>query len=87
MSIEMIHYLKTWPPYFEEVYQGKKNFELRKNDRNFQIGDILVLQEWTAETEQYTGREIAKKVEYVLEGGSLGLEEGYVIMALSMVEL
>jgi hypothetical protein len=82
----MTHHLKTWPPFFEEVDQGKKNFELRKNDRNFQLGDILVLQEWTADTEQYTGRAITKKVEYILEGGSLGLERGYVIMALSDVE-
>jgi len=81
----MTHHLKTLPPYFEEVYQGKKNFELRKNDRNFQLGDILVLHEWTADTEQYTGREIAKKVAYILEGGSLGLEKGYVIMALSEI--
>lgn len=82
----MIHYLKTWPQYFEEVYRGKKNFELRKNDRNFQFGDILVLHEWSAETEQYTGREITKKVGYILEGGSLGLEEGFVIMALFDME-
>jgi hypothetical protein len=79
----MTHHLKTWPQYFEEVYNGKKNFELRKNDRGFQIGDVLVLKEWSSETQDYTGRKISKKVEYALEGGSLGLEKGYVIMALS----
>jgi len=79
----MTHRLKTWPQYFEEVYSGKKNFELRKNDRNYNVGDILILEEWDSELRDYSGRRISKKVEYILEGGSLGLEKGYVIMALS----
>jgi hypothetical protein len=79
----MTHYLKTWPQYFEDVFNGKKTFELRRNDREFQLGDILILKEWEQDTCRYTGRQVSKKVEYILEGGSLGLEKGYVIMALS----
>ncbi len=82
----MTHHLKTWPEYFEEVFNGKKNFELRKDDRGFRVGDILVLKEYDSKSERYTGREISKKVNYILEGGSLGLEKGYVVMALSDIE-
>jgi len=32
-----IHYLKTINPYFVEVLLGYKNFELRKNDRDFRV--------------------------------------------------
>ena len=35
----MIHALKTLPEYFEAVLENKKTFELRKNDRDFKVGD------------------------------------------------
>ena len=35
--------LKILPEYFEAVKSGKKTFELRKNDRDFCVGDILIL--------------------------------------------
>lgn len=40
------HDLKTWPKYYEQVVSGLKPFELRKNDRNYQPGDYLILREW-----------------------------------------
>lgn len=40
------HELKLDDKYFDEVKSGKKNFEIRKNDRNFQVGDILELRRW-----------------------------------------
>ena len=39
----MEHELKIYPKYFEDVISGKKTFEVRKNDRKFNIGDILIL--------------------------------------------
>ncbi len=37
------HELKLDIKYFDDVKNGKKNFEIRKNDRNYQVGDILEL--------------------------------------------
>ena len=34
----MTHELKTYPKYFQETIEGNKPFEIRKNDRNFQVG-------------------------------------------------
>lgn len=76
----MIHDLKILPEYFEAVLKGVKTFELRKNDRNFKTEDMLKLREYS--NGQYTGREVLKRVTYILEGGSYGLEEGYVILAI-----
>jgi ASC-1-like (ASCH) protein len=78
----MKHALKVWPEYYQDIESGKKPFELRKNDRDFKQGDILLLQEWDPKTGKYTRNEIELLVSYILEGGQFGLEEGYVIMAL-----
>lgn len=37
------HILKTVEPYFSAVLSGEKTFEVRRNDRAFQKGDVLVL--------------------------------------------
>lgn len=92
------HELKIFPRYFKAVQDGSKTFELRKNDRDFKVGDILVLKEFksrlldnTGPTEVvieeggYTGREISKRISYILEGGQFGLRKGYSILALGEV--
>lgn len=40
------HLLKTWPNCFEAVRFGRKRFEWRRDDRGFEVGDILVLKRW-----------------------------------------
>jgi len=40
------HILKCWPEYFEAIGQGRKTFEVRENDRNYQEGDSLELREF-----------------------------------------
>lgn len=82
-SDERRHRLKLAKMFFDAVDTGKKSFELQKNDRNYQIGDILELQEMSAGEE--TGRVTEKQVIYILEGFR-GLEEGYCILGISEVE-
>lgn len=77
-----IHELKTWKEYFEEVFMGRKTFEVRKNDRNFKKGDIIILKEWDNETDDYTGRQMERGVSYILQGGQFGIDNGFVVMAL-----
>ena len=82
-SDERRHRLKLAKMFFDAVDTGKKSFELRKNDRNYQIGDILELHEMSDGEE--TGRVTEKQVIYILEGFK-GLEEGYCILGLSEAE-
>lgn len=50
MTEPRIHSLKTWPEPFQALVDGRKTFELRKNDRGFMVGDQLQLREWDPAT-------------------------------------
>lgn len=80
-----IHELKTWQEYFVAVSAGIKNFEIRKNDRNYEPYDELLLKEWDHKKEEYTGRILHRRIDYILHGGQFGVEEGYCIMEISKV--
>lgn len=61
-----IHKLKSWPAFFNEIIEDKKRHDMRRNDdREFEIGDILLLQEWDNNIEAYTGKECEVKVTYI----------------------
>ncbi len=74
-----VHELKILPRYFSY----DKNFELRKNDRGFEVGDIVVLREWSSD-DGYTGRYSIRVIQYILENvKEYGLADGYCILGLS----
>ena len=75
----MEHRLKILPQFYTAVADGRKTFELRKDDRGFAGGDSLVLCEWDGEA--YTGRELRFDIGYMLEGYE-GLAPGYAILGL-----
>jgi hypothetical protein len=80
------HELKTWPGPFEEMWQGRKLFEFRLNDRGYAVGDVLYLQEWDPTVERYTGRHIEAHVPYLLLGPAFGLPKDYVVMSAKVVQ-
>ena len=64
-----VHSLKCWPEFFQAVKSGAKPFEIRYNDRGYQVGDWLELHEFDPETREYTAEEpITREVTYVLAG-------------------
>ena len=79
------HMLKTIPPFFEQITSGKKKFEIRKNDRDFKVGDYLQLREYDSVTKEYTERETNRIVTHIMrkEGVPFGLREGYCIMSIT----
>lgn len=61
------HELKCVPPYFQDVVDGTKPFEVRLNDRHFQIGDKIILREFlTGEYVGFTGRICEVNITYIL---------------------
>ena len=71
---------KILPIYFDAVEEGQKNFEIRKDEDDVQVGDRLVLCEWK-EDYGYTGRYATRKIKYVLRNmPEYGLKDGYCII-------
>ncbi|EAC8001172.1 DUF3850 domain-containing protein [Listeria monocytogenes] len=70
-----VHKLKILPEFFEKKRTLVKAFEIRKNDRNFKVGDTLVLQEF--DNDEYTGREYWEDVVYITDYLQ---KEGIVVM-------
>jgi hypothetical protein len=63
----MLHELKTWPFYYQAVKSGKKTFEVRRNDRFFQVGDILHLREYSIERDEFTGDSLYFEVTFIAD--------------------
>lgn len=88
------HHLKTWPEHFALVWNGRKPFEVRVNDRDYRVGDVLCCHEWVPEdrhesdlygvarrtAEGYTGRSAWGEVLHV--ASDLGVERGCVVMGV-----
>ena len=78
-----VHYLKIKEEYYRDVMIGLKTFELRKNDRGFQVGDILMLIKLDDKGNE-TDQVIRKKITYILKDcPQYGLKEGYAILGIS----
>jgi len=75
----MIHELKILPVFFADVISGKKTFEIRKNDRPFQEGDLLALNEHDGQ--KYTGNSCLVYVDYVLPDVTY-VKEDMIIMSI-----
>jgi hypothetical protein len=79
------HALKVWSEFFDDVLFCRKKFEVRKNDRDFKVNDTLLLQDWDKNKNQYSGRETAFQVTYILYGGQFGIEPGYCVMSIKPI--
>ena len=93
------HELKIWPAPFEAVVDRSKRHEIRRADRPFAVGDVLVLREWEPEREWtgdghrlmpqtdyngYTGRWVQVRVTYVTQPGTWGLPADLCVMTIAV---
>lgn len=79
----MFHFLKILPEYYRAVIERRKTFEVRKNDRPFAVGDIIVLQEYDPDyINKYTGRECRCVITYILNDPNY-CKDGFVIIGIN----
>lgn len=72
------HELKITPEHYRPVFTRHKTAELRNNDRQFEVDDVIVLREWREGT--YTGQSVVRKVIHVADVGSY--LPGYVLLSM-----
>ena len=86
------HRLKTNHDHFEAILGGIKSFEVRRDDRNFAVGDTLWLREWVAPTSfegsgHYTGRDLRAELVFKQPGGEgFGVGSGHCVMQFKINE-
>lgn len=76
------HELKIYQEYFEAVKDGRKKFEIRKNDRDYKVGDILVLLEYDKYYEAFTGEKITVEISYMPD---FPLKDDYVVLGIEEI--
>jgi len=76
------HELKSWIEYFEPVFNEIKTFEIRKNDRDYKVGDRLMLKEYDPDFGGYTGRYCFRTITYILSENPFIELNDYVILSL-----
>ncbi|WP_294408377.1 DUF3850 domain-containing protein [uncultured Ruminococcus sp.] len=89
------HDLKLNTEFCDAVLSGEKNFEVRKNDRGFQTGDLIKFTPTDGKIyrssdgttrEEYAEHEISGhtyKITYILNGW--GIKNGYVVLGIKEV--
>ncbi|MEK3988056.1 DUF3850 domain-containing protein [Paenibacillus sp. FSL K6-3166] len=78
----MIHGLKLVQPHFDAVWDRRKTFEVRKNDRDYNVGDELALNEYDPETQTYGERTAIREITDILSDPAY-VKEGYVILGIA----
>lgn len=78
----MNHTLKAWPEPFSDIWNGIKKCEIRRNDRNFKVNDLLLLNEYLP-SGTFTGRQIDARVTHIQAG--FGLPDGFVVLSIDVL--
>lgn len=87
------HYVKSWAHFFDAIEAGKKLHDLRKLDRDYKVGDFLVLQRYDNINGEYTGEEAKVEITYITSNkvpcafSSSALDRDYGIFSLKLLNV
>ncbi len=86
-----IHQVKSWPHLFQPLIDGQKKHDIRDmTERDYKVGDIMVLNEFDMATGKYTGRAAEAVITYITDRStpcamsSTVLERNYGILSLEI---
>ena len=81
------HVKKIQSKYFWDILNNNKRFEIRKNDCNYQVGDIVKLVEYNSDKQVETNSYIFVKITYILKDiPQYGLDKDYCIFGFIICE-
>lgn len=77
-----MHLLKIEECFYTAIVEGKKTCEVRKNDRDFQVGDHIVFTPVVLEQGQKNPYGAEVEITHVLPGGQYGIAKDYVVLSI-----
>lgn len=80
-----IHQVKEWPATYDETARNVNRIQFRKNDRNYQAGDVMVITLFDPLTCEYANSTVVKRIASVQE--SIHLPPGYVAMVIEPMSI
>jgi hypothetical protein len=86
------HVVKSWSHLFQPFLDGVKTHDIRIMDRDYKVGDKLILQEWDWKKKEYTGREAAAEITYITDVNSpcafspFALDNDFGILSIKKIE-
>lgn len=82
-----LHELKIKEEYFYAILRGEKTFELRKNDRDYQVGDLIHFMQ-TDGFEYFGHSKEIYQITYILKDvPEYGLDKDYCILGIKKLEI
>lgn len=84
----MLHQIKIKQCYLLHILEGRKTFEIRKNDRNYQVGDIIKFLPIEQEENNIYGfyPPVPKyEITYILSD-FVGLQKDYVCLSIKPIQ-
>ncbi len=84
----MKHTLKVMGKAYEDIKEGQQDFLIQFDEHDFQVGDILTIQEHKRETSHRgdpTGEEITRRIKFAIRICQ-GLQRGHVAIGLGEVK-
>jgi hypothetical protein len=89
--MEYDYEVKSWPWFFEEMISGRKMHDMRdKRDREYKVGDKMLLREFDPRTGDYTGRASIATITYITDNvtpcamSSAALDRNFAILSLNV---
>ncbi len=87
----IVHDIKIRKEYADRIAEGTKKFEVRQNDRDYQVGDILRFHVIDQKTQLIKDKEIShtlenSKYEIIYVHSGLGMQRDYVILGIKCCE-
>lgn len=79
-----IHQIKILKGFADAIVEGRKTFEVRKNDRGYHVGDLVKFTAVDCDARPYNSHEINTKtyvITYILSGW--GIKEEYVVFSIA----
>jgi hypothetical protein len=59
------HIVKSWAHFYDAILRGWKTHDLRKDDRDYQVGDSLQLERYDNINGRYTGEHLQARITYI----------------------